>query len=350
VYGLIGLMSVDVAKKIVPDYTIDPHEVYTEASKAFIQTYESLDPLREANPWGPTGTPSWVADWTWDDGRLSLARIENRLWGPTWLSGNSIPDASVYKPYEAAGGSTCEITFTESRLLTCNGFVADSITGLSARGRGYQAWSRSTIIQAKQWTSIYGNNAETSKALFRTLVADRVGGGRKACDRHAAILNLPSTFKAAEPQFKRRGWTWLAWQEDYYFRWERWRKANENFDLGDRRLDDFFSNEIPIDASEHDFTEVYACFDRTCQKRRFAITENGYMGWVPDNIYGSSCDQTREGDLIVILLGCSTPIVIRPYGRHFQVIGEAYIQGLMDGEGIAFLRNEKVEKRSFTFC
>lgn len=71
---------------------------------------------------------------------------------------------------------------------------------------------------------------------------------------------------------------------------------------------------------------------------------------MPDNIHGSACDQSREGDLIVILLGCSTPIVIRPYGQHFQVIGEAYIQGLMDGEGIEFLNDGKVEKRSFTFC
>ncbi|CZT05126.1 uncharacterized protein RCO7_05324 [Rhynchosporium graminicola] len=350
VYGLIGLMSVDLAKEIVPDYTIDPHDVYTEVSKAFIQIYKSLDPLREANPWGPTNTPSWVADWMWDGGRLSLARIENRLWGPAWLSGNSIPDASVYKPFEAARGSTSEMTFTNSRLLTCTGFVVDSIAGFSARGRGFFAWSKSTIVQAMQWKSIYGDFAETSKALFRTLVADRVGGGEKACDRHVVILNLPSNFKVAEPQFKQRGWTWLARQEFYYFRWEEWRKANKDLQLGDCRLDDFFSDEIPLNASEYDFTEVYACFDRTCQKRRFTLTKNGYMGWVPDNIHGSARDQTRKGDLIAILLGCSTPIVIRPSGQHFQVIGEAYIQGLMDSEGMEFLTDGKLEKQSFVFC
>ena len=78
-------------------------------------------------------------------------------------------------------------------------------------------------------------------------------------------------------------------------------------------------------------------------------TENGYMGWVPDNVYGSRYAQTKQGDLIAILFGCSTPMVIRPRGRRFQVIGEAYIQGLMDGEAITFLRAGQAKQRTFTF-
>lgn len=327
VYGLIGLMDSTVAKRIVPSYTIAPHEVYAEICKAFIEGYQNLDPIRESNPWGPTKIPSWVADWLWDGGRLSQARIENRLWGPAWLSGKSIPHSSLYKPYEASGSTACKISFTDSDLFTCTGFVFDAITGLSARGRGFFAWSKSTIKQAKGWESIYGDTGQTAEALYRTLVADRVAGGQKAGDRHAIILNLPSTFNLAQPQFGKRGWPWLASQDDYYFRWEEWRKANKDFRLGDRRLNDFFSDTIPAEASEEDLTEVYCCFDRTCQKRRFMITKNGYLGWAPDNIYGSAQDQTLTGDLIAILFGCSTPIVIRPHGEHFQVIGEAYVQG-----------------------
>lgn len=197
---------------------------------------------------------------------------------------------------------------------------------------------------------MYGSFEQTSNALYRTLVADRVGRGQKAGERHAVILSLPSTFQVASYQFEEMGWTWLESQDGYYFRWERWRAANEDFMLGDFRLDYFFSDVIPTDASEYDYTEVYACFDRTCQKRRFMLTRNGYMGWAPDNIFGSAEDQTKEGDLIVILLGCSTPIVVRPYGEHFQVVGEAYVQGQMEGEALQLLESEKADKRSFTFC
>jgi len=80
------------------------------------------------------------------------------------------------------------------------------------------------------------------------------------------------------------------------------------------------------------------------------LTHNGYMGWAPDNIFGSRDAQTKSGDLIAILFGCSTPIVIRPHGEYFKVVGEAYVQGLMDGEAMELLESEKVKARSFTFC
>lgn len=104
------------------------------------------------------------------------------------------------------------------------------------------------------------------------------------------------------------------------------------------------------DASELDYSEVYSCFDRASQKRRFMVTKNGYMGWAPDNIYGKANQQTKKGDLIVILFGCSTPIVIRPRGSRFQVIGEAYVQGFMDGEALGLKESGGWQRQRFTFC
>jgi hypothetical protein len=42
--------------------------------------------------------------------------------------------------------------------------------------------------------------------------------------------------------------------------------------------------------------------------------------------------------------------VIRPHGGYFKVVGEAYVQGLMDGEAMEVLESGKVNPRSFTFC
>jgi hypothetical protein len=41
-------------------------------------------------------------------------------------------------------------------------------------------------------------------------------------------------------------------------------------------------------------------------------TKHGYLGWAPDNLYGSDEGQARVGDKIGIIFGCSIPIVIRP--------------------------------------
>jgi hypothetical protein len=78
-------------------------------------------------------------------------------------------------------------------------------------------------------------------------------------------------------------------------------------------------------------------------------TANGYMGWAPDNTYGSNDDQSRQGDLITIIFGCSTSIVIRPIDSNFQVLGEAYIQGFMEGEPMELLKIGKFQTQRFTF-
>lgn len=44
------------------------------------------------------------------------------------------------------------------------------------------------------------------------------------------------------------------------------------------------------------------------------MTANGYLGWARDNINDDDEAQTKRDDLIAIVFGCSTPLVIRPRG------------------------------------
>ncbi|VUC31677.1 unnamed protein product [Clonostachys rosea] len=348
VYALVGLMPNAVAGSLQPNYNLSARDVYIATAKAFILANDNMEPIREGHPWGPSKAPSWVADWLWK-GRLRSSRTENQLWGPVKFFPRLKPPS--YVPYCASQGTKHDASFSENgSLLTCGGVVVDSVCGLSARGKGYFSWDESSIVQPDQWISAYGDSTAIAEALYRTLVMDRVSGGQKASSRHAAIFHLPRTFAQAEREFSERGWRWLAGQEGYYFRWEAFRSVNADFKLGPHRFDDFFKGEIPPDASEFDYSEVYSCFDRTFQKRRFMTTSNGYMGWAPDNIFGKRAQQTRAGDIIAVIFGCSTPMVIRPRGHCFQIIGEAYVQGLMDGEVMELLKTERVSCQKFTFC
>jgi hypothetical protein len=350
VYGLVGLMDPTVAKQLSPNYESPPAQVHASVAKIFILTYGNLEPLREGNPWSYAGTPSWAADWDWN-GRLRHKSPEkNDLMGPYWTKKGTPELVEAAIPYRASGNSSPEIFFLDNDPhLTCRGFIIDQIAGLSARGKGYQGWEEASIVQSNQTNNMYNTVDGVSEALYHALVADRVAGGVKASERHAVMLNLPSTFVSGWKQFRRLGWKYLASQDGYYFRWELWRKANKNFNLMGRPLHSYFSDDIPNDASEYDYTEVYACFDRTCKGRRFMTTARGYIGWAPDNIYGNDDAQTKTGDLIAILFGCSTPLVIRPMGACFQVVGEAYVQGLMDGEGLEFLDTAQCWAQNFTF-
>ena len=119
--------------------------------------------------------------------------------------------------------------------------------------------------------------------------------------------------------------------------------------MGKWLFDHFFSDVIPEEAEEYDYTEVYACLKRTLKQRRFMTTDQDYFGWAPDNIYGSKQQQSRKGDMIAIVLGCCTPLVIRAHGDKFQALGEAYVEGLMDGEAMHD-DFEKGQRLTLTFC
>jgi hypothetical protein len=74
--------------------------------------------------------------------------------------------------------------------------------------------------------------------------------------------------------------------------------------------------------------------------RRFWFSKKGYMGLVPS--------QTREDDLICVLLRLDSPVIIRREEDNcYIVIGECYVQRIMDGEAIKDLEDGRCKLREF---
>jgi hypothetical protein len=64
-----------------------------------------------------------------------------------------------------------------------------------------------------------------------------------------------------------------------------------------------------------------------CSNRRLFATEKGYLGLGPAAIL--------TGDIIAVILGLDTPLVLRRSGVDgYQIVGEAYVHGIMDGEAM----------------
>ena len=71
--------------------------------------------------------------------------------------------------------------------------------------------------------------------------------------------------------------------------------------------------------------------------RKPFLSAEGYVGLVPA--------MAEIGDIIIIIFGATVPFVVRKLnGGRAQLIGEAFVYGIMDGE---FL---KVDRASETFC
>lgn len=60
--------------------------------------------------------------------------------------------------------------------------------------------------------------------------------------------------------------------------------------------------------------------------RRFGTTISGYMGLF--------LAQAQKGDAISIIYGAPKPFAIRSNGQDYQLIGECYVHGIMDGEAM----------------
>jgi hypothetical protein len=72
-----------------------------------------------------------------------------------------------------------------------------------------------------------------------------------------------------------------------------------------------------------------------------------------ESIFGLCPEGTKEKDLVCILFGCSVPVILREHKSndalkcHFELIGEAYVHGKMDGEAMADHEDGKVEDEVF---
>ncbi len=300
-YALIPT-SLDGAELLDVAYDRPVQQVYAEAAWSMIRAHRSLDVLGHCSPpplspddgTALPGLPSWVPNWM---AKPAAAPLFKR--GVTALRprGPNEPDAydgvhvddtavEIGKLYAAAGDSVPEASVDASgRVLSCAGFVFDRVGHVSPEagvdlgaeevGRGWAAWLR-TVPKAQTRRATL---EEEEGALARIAVAD--------CDRVAIDVGMrrgrgrPGGGEAAGESVRRR---------NYYY-----------MDITG-----------PHPAAFH---------------RRLVVTEKGYLGLVPEHV--------RMDDLVAIVMGSQVPLVLREVQGGYQFVGEAFVDGIMDGEALA---------------
>jgi hypothetical protein len=265
-------------------------------------------------------------------------------WTALWSSRNgqiySSPSQRGCKAgYLACGLSNHYLNLSDDgSVLIARGFTFDTIRQLSIQldRKGYpmpsEPISRSSEELLPQQTP-YGSVNDTYEAVWRTLVQDR-----------------RDLYKNAKPPPK---WGFY-FQQMYSTRAEGWRRATRNsvtlardFVIYDRSLYEWTqfgrllsTEEESVDKNQS-FDEAPASnkADQTDDRglenyrrsiwigslsSRLMITGKGYFGV-------GHC-QSRVGDSICLIQGCSMPTILRPYEDGWKIIGESYVHGIMDGE------------------
>lgn len=298
-YALIGVSSDISPEDIVPDYTKSTRDVFLDLVRFLVIRRRNLDIISSGRLFRPTPmipqsphldsesaahVPSWMPDW----------RVSQTL---RPLNSEDI-DGWFYQ----AGGVTEAVVMMEGfpAELSVEGVVVDKVDFF---GGAINSPARDSLPTLKRWQYIAGQHlasnsnlgAVTPPDFWMTVVAGRNysaawGAGESSEEAFAALANEGDLFSAAK-------------------------------DSKRPRLTECFFDAVT----------------RAVMGRRFFITRKKRMGLgVPE---------IQLNDRVVVLKGCSVPLIMRAVGDHMVIVGESYVSGIMNGEVIQGLAAGKYKTR-----
>ncbi|CAI4215498.1 unnamed protein product [Parascedosporium putredinis] len=78
--------------------------------------------------------------------------------------------------------------------------------------------------------------------------------------------------------------------------------------------------------------------------RCLCVTQN-------DNLVGMGTGFMAPGDIIVVPLGCYSPVILRPEGQgEYRFVGDVYVDGYMKGEAITEWKSGRREVEEYVLC
>ncbi len=305
IYGLLGMAVEANNPALKPSYKDTPQKVFRIVTRFIIEQHERLDFVYISTGFrNLEALPSWTPDFT-----VPVFKAPYVLKGKNTLFERCL--------YSAAKDVPMAVSFTDdSKILNAAGIRADSVYHLAPYWNPHRAvegfeeeifksvlplWVEVLSPVTSTVVARYGRDFQINLALAKILTADREADIEWTLSRfepNKSFLDLPMH---PPEEYNDRGPP----QEQLML----WKDAKK----------------IMIT------TALFL--------RRFMITKSGYIGLVPE--------LTREDDVICVLFGCDTPLVLRPVGDYYTLVGECYVHGLMDGELVDCLQEGKAHITQF---
>jgi hypothetical protein len=305
VYGLLGLCGSDERNSVVPDYSMPVAFVYEHATLKIIESSRSLEVFSQVFPRSFKSTkfksrnlPSWVPNWTLeattDQLKLLFIRQERNA------------------DYNASSGTFASVRCLNQGNISLNGILLGAVAVLST---SQTSTFRLNINQHKEWRDIaridtlphrlYGTKTSTTyyEAYWQTLCAS-ILLRRSSLHENDVVRTSDST---------QRSW------HDAWWDWVSKFGADEN------RIDSV--------SSEYTGSEI-AVFGvsvgiSTLLRKLFMSEDEELLGLAPMD--------AEVGDIIALLEGGPVPYILRlrigAEAGCYELIGDAYVHGLMGGEG-----------------
>ena len=288
IFALVGIADQQTIAPCTPDYSKDVSEIYRDLASHLIITERNADILAfcvapHQGQYVPL--PSWVPDWSRPQINIASPR--------------SMPGA-----YTASAGTSCKGRI-DSNTLSLDGVMLNRIVRLEGGQESYEIFKQSRNYAQRDLT-----------AYVRTLVAN-VGENHRL-ERQQLLLFCKLYHD--DPLMMRPNLN-----HEFYDTWPR---------VLTSEIEDFYTSiYVPYPQShsiehvkkgEKDKEDLWNALLDAAIGRTFCLFDDRRVGWVPRS--------AKVGDRIAIFLGGTVPILLRPSGNDYNVLGEAYVDEMMDGQ------------------
>ncbi|TVY83117.1 Heterokaryon incompatibility protein 6 OR allele, partial [Lachnellula suecica] len=332
-YSKLGLAYDGSTLVREPSYTLETAQVFKRLVKDYVSETSSLDIIclaENLRKQSVLSLPSWTPDWTISAGTMPIK-------------------ASVHQPeaawldFHASGLLQANVRFSENMDgLHCDGFQIDSVDGLggSCPRHLYANNLADGLVQPISQKTAYGTTQEMLRALCQTLSLAIYWDG---AERKHKRLPLD-----AENLLCKHGSEWDLGVDVSKGAFQTWYDTDRKLLFGEYTIQEHVARGYGAGAGRPDspisWTQFEGMRGAVMYHRRLMITSQGYIGLVPA--------ATKRGDCVCVLLGCSNPVILRKLesGREesYELIGECYIHGMMDGEAVENLIREGLIQQKFT--
>ncbi|KAF7893856.1 hypothetical protein EAF00_007370 [Botryotinia globosa] len=339
VYGILAIHCVKGLTNVSPNYRIELPEIFTNFTREIISNNEhGLDILRLAH--SPVdkiilsstlaSNPRWVRQMI--GGRFVEVATPCIHKLPSWVvcwSCTAAPIMFLPGIYKADRNFThpSPPVFLHDNIISLHAVFIDSIASLSA----FNAHENDEKFPKNHLSAIsiqnaYGTIDGLKEAFWRTIVADTTPIGEKPPSSWA-VLRLPklwSVFGTTES-----GGSGLD------FSLHGFAQRNGELLICGTRLKNLVADAKTIkgrkrfrdeerSTSNDDLRDCSTSAANVLAWRRLVGTQNGRIGL--------TVAAAMIGDPIVVLPGCSVPLVVRRDRKGWRLIGECFVYGLMNGE------------------
>lgn len=299
VYSLLGICADKDDAAYTVDYFEPPEDTFTRYSTRFIEQGHGIQVLYSAaNSLRKLSGPSWVANWDDED------FPQSRLVTPTKSS-----------DYSASGTSSPTMTVLPgSSHLQISGIIADKLDQVSSfspsadhtKCRHDISTACKELASLLKVTNPYQGRCP-DEVIWRTMICDRQGESfiETMSDDLRSVLAWDHKKMSNEVK------AWCAVYGDPE-RVKRYYPASE--EIKRAHQEGFMQTAVQYAGMSLNMMHW----------KRFAASKEGYLALVPVS--------ALPRDVICVVMGAAVPFVLRKMQDGYQLIGECYVHGLMNGE------------------